>query len=80
MNFQQTKGREADVVILVYGDDDWFGREREPFPENSKLPYVSLTRARQSNVVLLPPDPHPVVAPFASLPRKRPQVQTSGGC
>ncbi len=69
MNFYQTKGREADVVILVYRDADWFGHEREPFLTNSRLLYVSLTRARQRNVVILPPTPHPLVAPFAELRR-----------
>jgi DNA helicase II / ATP-dependent DNA helicase PcrA len=68
MNFHQTKGREADVVLLVYRDADWFGREQEPFPTNSRLLYVSLTRARQRNIVILPPAPHPLVAPFADLP------------
>ncbi|MEW6431988.1 MAG: UvrD-helicase domain-containing protein [Myxococcota bacterium] len=68
MNFHQTKGREADVVILVYRDADWFGREQEPFPTNSRLLYVSLTRARQRNIVILPPTPHALVAPFADLP------------
>lgn len=67
MNFHQTKGREADVVILVYRDTDWFGREEEPFPTNSRLLYVSLTRAKQRNVVILPPKPHPLVAPFEEL-------------
>jgi DNA helicase-2/ATP-dependent DNA helicase PcrA len=64
MNFHQTKGREADVVILVYRDSDWFGQEDEPFVRNSRLLYVSLTRARMRNVVVLPPNPHPLVAPF----------------
>ena len=65
MNFYQTKGREADDVILVYRDGDWFGDETEPFPENSKVLYGSLTRARRRVTVLLPEDPHPLVAPFA---------------
>jgi DNA helicase-2/ATP-dependent DNA helicase PcrA len=69
MNFHQTKGREADVVILVYRDTDWFGHEQEPFPTNSRLLYVSLTRARQRNVIILPSTPHPLVAPFADLNR-----------
>lgn len=67
MNFHQTKGREADVVILVYRDADWFGREQEPFPDSSRLLYVSLTRARHRNVVILSPTPHALVAPFANL-------------
>lgn len=67
MNFHQTKGREADVVILVYRDDDWFGNEDEPFTENSRLLYVSLTRARSRDIVILPENPHPLVVPFAEL-------------
>ena len=67
MNFHQTKGREADAVILVYRGDDYFGQESEPFPDSSRLLYVALTRARRKNVVLLPSVPHPLVAPFASL-------------
>ena len=67
MNFHQTKGREADVVILVYRDDDWFGHEDEPFPENSRLLYVSLTRARNRVVIVLPLNSPPLVAPFGAL-------------
>jgi DNA helicase-2/ATP-dependent DNA helicase PcrA len=67
MNFHQTKGREVDVVILVFRGNDWFGREGEPFIRNSRLLYVSLTRARHHCVVILPPTPHPLVAPFAGL-------------
>ncbi|NGX46255.1 MAG: ATP-dependent DNA helicase Rep [Chlamydiae bacterium] len=67
MNFHQTKGREADVVVLVYRDSDWFGYENEPFPRNSRLLYVSLTRARKRVVVILPQTPHPLVAPFTHL-------------
>lgn len=67
MNFHQTKGREAHVVILVYRDSDWFGREAEPYLQNSRLLYVSLTRARVRNVILLPEHPHPLVSPFADL-------------
>lgn len=69
MNFHQTKGREADVVVLVYRDDDFFGHEGEPFEDNSRLLYVSLTRAKQRNVVVLLRSPHPLVAPFAPLGR-----------
>ena len=67
MNFHQTKGREFDVAILVYRDNDWFGREVEPFPNNSRLLYVSLTRARKRNVLILPFSPHGLVAPFQHL-------------
>ena len=67
MNFHQTKGREADVVVLVYRDSDYFGKERHPFPDASRLLYVSLTRASLRNVVILPHEPQPLVKPFASL-------------
>lgn len=67
MNFHQTKGREADVVILVYRADDYFGHESEPFPDSSRLLYVSLTRARKQNIMILPSAPHALVAPFAAL-------------
>ena len=65
MNFSQTKGREADAVILSYTSSDFYGRgAREPYDEPSRLLYVSMTRARRTVVVLLPTDPHPLVAPF----------------
>lgn len=79
MNFHQTKGREADVVILVYRDSDWFGREDEPFPRASRLLYVSLTRARSLNIVILPPNPHPLVAPFAEVLRQVTNRVSHGG-
>ena len=69
MNFHQAKGREADVVILVYRDSDWFGKEDEPFNRSSRLLYVSLTRARRRDVIILPEAPHPLVAPFGQLLR-----------
>ena len=37
MNFHQTKGREADVVLHVFLENDYFGDETEPFPESSRL-------------------------------------------
>lgn len=64
MNFSQTKGREADGVLLSYRSDDYFGNGGEPFDEPSRLLYVSLTRARRTAVVLLPTDPHPLVRPM----------------
>lgn len=64
MNFTQTKGREADAALLVFEDDDFFGYEAEPFREASRLLYVAMTRARKRVVVLLPPWPHPLVAPL----------------
>lgn len=68
MNYHQTKGREADTVIHVFRDDDYFGREvSEPFEELSRLLNVAVSRARQQVVILLPPSPHPVIRPFAGL-------------
>jgi DNA helicase-2/ATP-dependent DNA helicase PcrA len=67
MNLHQTKGREADAVIIAFRDGDYHGAEGEPFPALSRLLYVILTRARNQVILLLPPDPHPLVAPFVSL-------------
>lgn len=67
MNFHQTKGREADAVILVYREGGFVAgwNEHEPFEEKSR--YVGLTRARVRISVLLPPNPHALIAPFALL-------------
>jgi DNA helicase-2/ATP-dependent DNA helicase PcrA len=67
MNFHQTKGREADAVIIAFRSGGYYGWEGEPFPAASRLLYVSLTRARKQVTLILPTDPHPLVAPFASL-------------
>ena len=66
MNFHQTKGREADAVLLVYREGDYLAAssDREPFVEPSRVLFVSLTRARDAVTVILPPNPHPLVAPF----------------
>jgi DNA helicase-2/ATP-dependent DNA helicase PcrA len=67
MNLHQTKGREADAVIIAFRSGDYHGREGEPFPAASRLLYVILTRARKQITLILPTDPHALVAPFASL-------------
>ncbi len=67
MNLHQTKGREADAVIIAFRSSDYHGREGEPFPDASRLLYVALTRARKQITLILPTDPHALVAPFASL-------------
>ena len=69
MNFHQTKGREADSVIVIYGDQDYLAHHRdvEPFTEPSKLVYVALTRARREVTVVLGEEPHPLVAPLGAL-------------
>ena len=67
MTYHQTKGREADTVIHLYRQEDYFGREGEPFEEASRLLNVAMTRARKRVVVILPPDPNPLVEPFTVL-------------
>jgi DNA helicase-2/ATP-dependent DNA helicase PcrA len=64
MNLHQTKGREVDATILCCKNDDYFGNEREPYTDNSRLLYVVLTRARQTATILLPERPHGLVAPL----------------
>ena len=67
MNFHQTKGREADGIALIYRDGDTLAdhHDTEPFIDPSRVLYVSLTRARSRLLVVLPSNPHPLVAPFA---------------
>jgi DNA helicase-2/ATP-dependent DNA helicase PcrA len=69
MNFHQTKGREADHVILLYREGDYLADRRavEPYVEASRILYVALTRARSRVVVVLPETPHALVAPFRTL-------------
>jgi DNA helicase-2/ATP-dependent DNA helicase PcrA len=67
MNLHQTKGREADAVIIAFRNGDYHGREGEPFPAASRLLYVILTRARKQITLLLPTNPHPLIGPFADL-------------
>ena len=67
MTYHQTKSREADTAIHVYREEDFFGREGEPFEEASRLLNVAITRARKRLVLVLPHDPHPLVEPFNSL-------------
>lgn len=69
MNFHQTKGREADAVLLVYRAGDYLAPRTatEPFTTASRVLYVALTRARRAVAVILPPEPHPLIAPFSAL-------------
>ena len=68
MNLYQTKGREADVTIVVLRDGDWFGDEGEPWPSTSRLLYVVFSRAR-TRIVVLPvgDDLHPAVRQLGAL-------------
>ncbi|MBV5247043.1 AAA family ATPase [Mycolicibacterium sp. PAM1] len=68
MNLYQTKGREADVTIVVLRQGDFMGTEGEPFPTTSRLLYVVFSRARHRIVVLLVGDYlHPAVEPLTRL-------------
>jgi DNA helicase-2/ATP-dependent DNA helicase PcrA len=67
MNFHQTKGREADTVIHVFRMDDYVPETVHPFEEASRLLNVSISRARKRVVLVLPPAPYPLIAPFSSL-------------
>ncbi|MGI5461249.1 hypothetical protein ACQEWB_50515 [Streptomyces sp. CA-249302] len=64
MNLHQTKGREADTTILLLADGEWYGNESEPFPNNSRLLYVVMTRARQQAHLVVPANSHPLWAPL----------------
>lgn len=67
MNLHQTKGREADAIVILSGDDDFHGYESEPFAEGSRLLYVILTRARREITLILGDDPHGLFEPFVGL-------------
>lgn len=68
MGLYQSKGREVDAAIVLLRSTDWYGREREPMSDGSKLLYVLMTRARKKTVVLAVGDvTQPLVVPLASL-------------
>jgi DNA helicase-2/ATP-dependent DNA helicase PcrA len=68
MGLYQTKGREADATIVVLRSNDFYGKEKPPFPIGSRLLYVVLTRARHKTLLLLFGDGlPPLVAPLADL-------------
>jgi hypothetical protein len=78
MNLHQTKGRKADAVIIAFRSGDYHGPEGEPFPAASRLLYVVLTRARKQITLIMPTDPHPLVALSpASPPRNTPPAKPS---
>ena len=66
MNLHQTKGREADVTVLVLQDDEYHGGEREPFPTGSRLLYVCMTRARERAHIVVPDQVHQLWLPLVN--------------
>ncbi|OZC62047.1 hypothetical protein CH306_18375 [Rhodococcus sp. 15-725-2-2b] len=64
MNLHQTKGREADVTILLLQDDEYHGNEGHPYPTLSRLLYVVLTRARRRAHIVVPDRVHPLWSPI----------------
>lgn len=66
MNLHQTKGREADATVLVLQDDEYHGREREPFPTGSRLLYVCMTRARERAHIVVPDQVHQLWLPLVN--------------
>ena len=64
MNLHQTKGREADTTILLLQDDEYHGKEGDPFPAGSKLLYVVMTRARHQAHIIVPATTHPLWRPL----------------
>jgi DNA helicase-2/ATP-dependent DNA helicase PcrA len=64
MNLHQTKGREADVTVLLLQPDEFHGRETEPYPTGSRLLYVVLTRARHQAHLVVPARSHGLWQPL----------------
>jgi len=70
MNFHQTKGREADGVVLVFRRGDIYAgwkEDHEPYARPSRLLYVAISRARFKVTVILPPTPHALISPLRGL-------------
>lgn len=66
MNLHQTKGREADATVLVLQDDEYHGKELEPFPTGSRLLYVCMTRARERAHIVVPDQVHQLWLPLVN--------------
>ena len=66
MNLHQTKGREADATVLLLQEDEYHGRESEPFPTCSRLLYVCLTRARETAHIVVPDRVHGLWLPLVN--------------
>lgn len=66
MNLHQTKGREADATVLFLQEDEYHGKEREPYPTGSRLLYVCMTRARERAHIVVPDVVHPLWLPLVN--------------
>jgi len=66
MNLHQTKGREADVTVLLLQEDEYHGKEGEPFPAGSRLVYVCMTRARETAHIIVPDRVHGLWLPLVN--------------
>jgi len=56
--------------VLVFRPNDYYvhwKEDREPYEKRSRLLFVAISRARQKVAVILPPQPHQLVAPFRNL-------------
>lgn len=79
MNLHQTKGREADVTILLLQDDEYHGNEGAPYPTLSRLLYVVLTRARRRAHIVVPDRVHPLWSPLVETHDRVAEVMTPAG-
>ncbi|WP_193048448.1 UvrD-helicase domain-containing protein [Mycolicibacterium baixiangningiae] len=79
MNLHQTKGREADVTILLLQDDEYHGNEGPPYPTLSRLLYVVLTRARRRAYIVVPDRVHPLWSPLVDTYDRVVEVMTPAG-
>lgn len=84
LTYNQSKGREFDVVIHAHKSDDYWGkpidRDRK---ESLRVLGVAISRARQKLIVVTPHSPHDIVRPFVvcetPLPPHGTQIP-SGAC
>jgi DNA helicase-2/ATP-dependent DNA helicase PcrA len=69
MNLHQTKGREADITVLLLQAGEYHGNEAEPFAQGSRLLYVVMTRARKTAYILAPVTTHALWRPLVEAGR-----------
>lgn len=63
LTYNQSKGREFDIVVHVHKSDDYWGG-RSAREESLRLLGVAISRTRQKLVVVTPPTPNDIVRPF----------------